>query len=185
LSDEQWNEIAKCLKLPDEARIDLGFSIHAFREQQSMWDDAPSEVRKKLKRTSAAALKLLELLEGIKQRERFDLVEAGYGGVRLEGAAAEIKALAEACAEASTQVSDVRWTYWQDWLIDKLDHILWEFADQRVSRSKAVLDFLKTVCQIAHPNFGPGAVVSAVGRFVPPVRFKNENLSKSGAESRR
>jgi hypothetical protein len=185
LSDEQWGRITKCLKLRNDARTDLEFSIHIYREQQLLWDNAPSEVRKKLKQKSAAASKLLKLLEAVGERERIDLAEIGYSKARLHAAKAEIKAVAEACAEASRQVSDVRWTYWQDQLIGALDRILWEFSRQRVSRSKAVLDFLKTVCQIAHPKFGPGAVVLAVGRFEPPDRFQNQNISKPDTESRR
>jgi hypothetical protein len=94
MSDQQWGEIAKCVKLPDESRADIDFAIHAYRGQRQLWDDKPSEVAKKLRDTSAAALRLLELLDGVRKREQLDLIEVGYGSARLDVATAEITALA-------------------------------------------------------------------------------------------
>jgi hypothetical protein len=184
LSDQQWKKITEHLKLPDAARVDIEFAINAYVEPRLLWKPPPSSVRKKLKRTSAAASKLVELLEGFGRRELLELSEVGHGRKRLDSAIAEVKAIKTACADASVQVSDVRWTYWQDTLINSLDRILCEYAGKRVSRGK-VLPFLKAVCKIADPKFGSGAVVLAVQRFKPSVGFREKEFSNSTTDSRR
>jgi hypothetical protein len=184
LNDQQWKKITEHLKLPDAARIDIEFAINAYIEPLLLWKPPPSAVRKKLKRTSAAASKLVELLEGFEWRELVELSEVGHGPKRLDSTIAELKAIKTACGDASVQVSDVRWTYWQDTLINSLDRILREYAGKSVSRGK-VLPFLTAVCKIADPKFGSGAVVLAVQRFRPSVRFQEKEISKSDTESRR
>jgi hypothetical protein len=184
LSDQQWKKITEHLKLPDAARADLESAISAYVEPRLLWKSPPSAVRKKLKRTSAAASKLVQLLEGFGRRELLELSEVGHGPKRLDSTIAEVKAIKTACAEASVQVSDVRWTYWQDTLINDLDRILRECTGKSVSRGK-VLPFLTAVCKIADPKFGSGAVVLAVQRFRPSVRFQEKEISKPATDSRR
>jgi hypothetical protein len=184
LSDKQWKKINEHLRLPDAARADLESAISGYVEPRLLWKSPPSAVRKELNRTSAAALKLVELLERFGRRELLELSEVGHGRKRLDSTIAEVKAIKTACAEASMQVSDVRWTYWQDTLINNLDRILWEHAGKRVSRGK-VLPFLTAVCKMADPKFGSGAVVLAVQRFKPSVRFQEKEISKPATDSRR
>jgi hypothetical protein len=188
LSDQQWHAIIRCLMLPDSARADIELAIHAYRGRRSMWERPISTVEKRLKQVSAAAVKLARLLKGLDQRERIELVENWVHGQtnadrgNIEATISRIELLAAISSNASAQVSVVRPTYWHDWLIERLDHILQEFAGKRVSRAKAVLPFITQVCGTADKKFGPGAVVAAVQRFRSRVDFQEKNIAKHDAK---
>jgi hypothetical protein len=191
LDDKQWASITERLKLPDDARFNVAFAIHAYREQRLLWKRSPAQVAARLKRISDAAEKLAKLLDGLEEQERIELIEAMptgqryVEGSRIEAAISEVRGIETMCAAASKQVSKIGKIYLLDGLIASLDGILREFSDMEVSQEKPVLSFLTAVCGIADAKFGSGSVKEAIRRFKPHVEFPEKDFSKPDVNSGR
>ena len=208
LSDGQWAIINERLKLPNDARFDVSFAIHAYREQRRLWKRSPAQVAARLKRTAAAAKKLAKLLEGLEEQERIEVIEASryVDHDIVESAIAEVRNIETICADASTQVSKIGKTWLFDRLVESLDRVLREFAGKGLSQEKSVLSFLTAVFAIAdacerlgettprhgrspgqrratkRSKSGIGSVKEALRRFKPRVEFSEKDLSKPDAK---
>jgi hypothetical protein len=187
LTDPQWDEITKRLSLPDAARAEIDAAIHMARSHLKTWKNPPSEVEKRLETVAHAASKLAKLLEGLDQQERFELIEGSSGREfgRIGSWIPYIKGIAQACEDASTQVSPIGRTWMVDSLIASLDGTLQKFARTRVCQEKRVISFLTAVCGIADKEFGASTVLSAIKRLKPRGEFRDKKLSKSTADSSR
>lgn len=188
LTDHQWALVIKRLKLPTEARVDVEFAIHAYREQRALWRRTPAEVTKLLERTSAAASKLAKLLEQLEDQGRLEITEAWpisrrSADNKIETMVANIKELSIACASA--QASDMDRPFLLDQLIVNLDKVLHAFTGSGVSRGKPAMAFLSAACSITEEGLGTGAVEEAIKRLQGRGEIKIKKSRKSTAEIHR
>jgi hypothetical protein len=74
MTNEQWSDVTRYLKLPDAARKPLEEQIASYRSRDIFSefgsgaepDPRPSDVKKKLERAASLAGELLDILEGVK-----------------------------------------------------------------------------------------------------------------------
>lgn len=191
LTEIQWAAVTKRLKLPVEARADIELAIRDYRGQRALWRRPPAAVGKRLKQTSAAALKLANLLDGLDEQDRIEIIEAWPIGRRevqsgrIPTLVAEIKELSIVCADASAQVSNVSRIYLLDQLIANLDKILHAFTGQGVSRAKSAMSFLGAVCCIADEGLRLGAIEEAIKRLQGRGEIATKRSRKLTAENAR
>lgn len=190
LDDRQWRKITQRLQLPDEARASVEQEIVWYRQLDSTWRRAPSEVNKNLKRLSAAASKLAGLLEGLADQEKLELIEAwppepsllNVGLGRIDAAIIRARAISIACENA--QISKFSQTERVDLLIERTDAILLQFLGIGLSQGQDQMTFLVEIFKAAKIKLKERSIRLAVERFQANGKMRKENSSKSAADSR-
>jgi hypothetical protein len=191
LDERQWRRITQYIKLPDAARELVEREIIWYRELHSVWGRPPSQVSKNLKRVSDAASKLVDLLEGLEDQERIELIEAWprepsllrFGLNRIDAAALNARTVSIACE--AVQLSKLSQPTRVDGLIERLDSILHQFSDVGVSQTQAVMTFLVEVFKAADIKLKERSIRFAVERFHTPGKKRKKDFSKSATDSRR
>jgi hypothetical protein len=192
LNDKQWNKITGRIKLPEAARGEIEREIIWYLEICSTWHRPPGEVGKRLNQVSAAASKLAALLKGLETQERLELAEVWPVDVdrlsnfsRVDQAILDAKAISTVCKAAREQISKLNQTTRVDGLIERLDRILLDRANLRVSQAQGTISFLIAVFDIAKIDLSESSIRSYVKRLRGNGISRKKELSKSTSVSRR
>jgi hypothetical protein len=190
LRGEQWKKITERLELPDAARGEIEREIIWYAEICSTWHRPPSQVSKNLKRVSDTASKLADLLDGLEEQERIELIEAWphepslrFDLGRIDAAALSARTVSIACE--AVQISKLSQPTRVDGLIERLDSILHQFSDVGVSQAQAVMTFLVEVFKAAGIKLKERSIRLAVERFHARGKKRKKEFSKSATDSRR
>jgi hypothetical protein len=189
LSDREWNDISKHVKLPNEARPSIEGAIIWFRLQRTSEQNKPPAalVRSRLNNVARAAKTLSQAIEELSEHERFELYTSDFWGSEFEAMPSELReahvggflkatldqatVLAERCADKSEHEVSSK-TYSKkyavsrpaDHMVDRLDRILVKHGCQPVSRAKPAMAFLIAVFKIADSSVDSGAIEEAARR---------------------
>lgn len=203
MTDRQWNAVGNSLKplsLPAEARRRIDQAIDLFR-LFSIYDEDDRNSPDLLKQISEGAAKLASRLERIGERERFAIAcsvlidaelpnmptdhRAGHIGGAIQATINQLTVISEWCADGSEVDFSKRRnsTANLDRLLIGLDYVLQQFTPLRVSRTKAVMDFVKEVGALADNTIGAGSIERAISRLQRCGKFSKKQSSKVTAKS--
>jgi hypothetical protein len=196
MTDGQWNAVCLTLKpetLPAEARERVDHCIDMFR-LFDIYDEADRNSHDLLKQISESAAKLASRLERLGERECFaialsDLIHEEMPNMSTEYRQAHVSSafratidqlivISEWCSDGSEVDFSKRRnsTHNLDRLLISLDYVLQQFTSLRVSRARAVMDFVKEVCALADPKIG--AIELAISRLQRCGKFPKKQSSK-------
>jgi hypothetical protein len=189
LSDLEWNDINKYVKLPDEARPSVEGAISNFRLRRIYEQKKPrtAAVRSRLNNVWHAAIALSLAIEELSGHERHEMCTSDFLGPKFEAMPYELRqahiegvlraalsnsaVLAELCADTSEhQVSSKTYSKKYavsrpaDAMVDDLDRILVKHGCPPVSRKKPAMAFLLAVFKIADSSVDSGAIEEAARR---------------------
>jgi hypothetical protein len=188
LSDREWNDISKHVKLPDEARSSVEGAIGIFRLDRMYEQNKPRTalVRSRLNNVWRAAKAMSLAIEDLSGHERHEMCTSDFLSPEFEampyelrqahiegvlGAAHDQSAfLADLCVDTSDQVSPSTYSKKYavsrpaDKMVDNLDRILVKHGCQPVSRAKPAMAFLLAVFKIADSSVDSGAIEEAARR---------------------
>jgi hypothetical protein len=189
LSDREWNDINKHVKLPDEARPSVEDAISIFRLHRMYEQKKPRTalVRSRLNNVLRAAKALSLAIEDLSGHERHEMCTSDFLSPKFEATPYELRQahiegvlratlnnsafLAGLCADTSEhQVSSKTFSKKYavsrpaDGMIDHLDRILVKHGCQPVSRAKPAMAFLLAIFRIADSSVDSGAIEEAARR---------------------
>jgi hypothetical protein len=188
LSDREWNDISKHVKLPDEARPSIEGAISIFRLHRMYEQKKPRTalVRSRLNNVWRAAKALSLAIEDLSGHERHEMYTSDFLGPEFEAMPYELRQahiegvlraalnnsafLADLCVDTSDQVSPSTYSKKYavsrpaDKLVDHLDRILVKHGCSPVSRAKPAMAFLLAVFKIADSSVDSGAIEEAARR---------------------
>ena len=166
----RWMKWCKLIFLPDQARRDLEDAIARYRTNENTYLPAAA-VRASLLRLARTASRLATLIDGLGDREQYELIEAsdglsvlGNGLEFLASARSQTALLGTWSAAAAAQATDSPGSnpIWIHLLVMKLDEIVWRHTGQRIKRSDKWEPWVHEICRFAAPNIKPGSVAGAL-----------------------
>jgi hypothetical protein len=166
----RWMKWCKLIFLPDQARRELEVAIAHYQTTENTHLPAAA-VRASLLRIARTASKLATLIDGLGDREQYELIEAsdglsvlGNGLEFLASARSQTALLGTWSAAAAAQATDSPGSnpIWIHLLVMKLDEIVWRHTGQRIKRSDKWEPWVHEICRFAAPNIKPGSVAGAL-----------------------
>ena len=182
----RWMKLCKLIFLPDQARRELEDAIARYRTNENAHLPA-ALVRASLRRLARTASRLATLIDGLGDREHYELIEVSepiFGPVGderstfvvdgfsvpsnclefLASARSQTALLETWSAAAAAQVTERPGSnpIWLHWLVRDLDEIVWRHTGQRIKRSEKWEPWVHEICRFAAPNIKPGSVAGAL-----------------------
>jgi hypothetical protein len=189
LSDREWNDINKYVKLPDEARPSVEGAVGIFRLLRMYEQETPRAalVRDRLNNVLRAAKALSHAIEDLSEYERFEMSTSDFWGPEFEAMPYELceahiesvlraildqsTFLADLCADTSvhqvpSKIYSKKYAVSRpaDDMVGRLDRILVKHGCPPVSRAKPAMAFLLAVFKIADSSVDSGAIEEAARR---------------------
>ena len=182
----RWMKLCKLISLPDQARRELEDAIALYRTNENTYLPAAA-VRASLLRLAGTASRLATLIDGLGDREQYELIEAsdglsvlGNGLEFLASARSQTALLGTWSAAAGAQATERPGSnpIWLHWLVRDLDEIVWRHTGQRIKRSEKWEPWVHEICRFAAPNIKPGSVAGAL-RAITKGRGKINQRKRS------
>ena len=182
----RWMKLCKLISLPDQARRELEDAIARYRTNENAHLPA-ALVRASLQRLARTASSLATLIDGLGDREHYELIEASdqlsvlgnclefLASARSQTALLETWSAAAAAQVRERPGSNPRWLHL---LARDLDDIVWRHTGQRIKRSEKWEPWVHEVCRFAAPNIKPGSVAGAL-RAITKGRGKINQRKRS------
>jgi len=182
----RWMKLCKLIFLPDQARRELEDAIARYRTNENTYLPAAA-VRASLLRLARTASRLATLIDGLGDREHYELIEAsdqlsvlGNCLEFLASARSQTALLGTWSAAAAAQATERPGSnpIWLHWLVRDLDEIVWRHTGQRIKRSEKWEPWVHEICRFAAPNIKPGSVAGAL-RAITKGRGKINQRKRS------
>jgi hypothetical protein len=182
----RWMKWCKLIPLPDQARRELEDAIALYRTNENARLPAAS-VRASLLGLARTASRLATLIDGLGDREHYELIEAsdglsGLGNCHefLASARSRTALLGTWSAAAAAQFTERLGSnpIWLHSLVRDLDEIVWRHTGQRIKRSEKWEPWVHEICRFAAPNIKPGSVAGAL-RAITKGRGKINQRKRS------
>jgi len=190
LSDRQWQELLRCLRpvtLPLEAKALFEQEIAHYLRRKKTWSKPSHEVTRRLAQAGHTALKLVVLLENLSEQEQIEFHEARsvfktIPRLGLREVIEQLKVLNLACVLAPVNLSPTARKFHRAEFFRELDKLLNRFTTLRVGRSKGVVSFLESICQIAGDNVGRGGIESTLRHLRTNGEIPSKPIGKKTAQ---
>ena len=186
IDNGRWMKLCKLIFLPDQARRELEDAIARYRTNENTYLPAAA-VRASLLRLARTASRLATLIDGLGDREHYELIEASEGHSVLgncfqflASARSQTALLGTWSAAAAAQATERPGSnpVWLHLLVKDLDEIVWQHTGQRIKRSEKWEPWVHEICRFADPNIKPGSVAGAL-RAITKGRGKINQRKRS------